>query len=86
MVEYIFQNQNSTKYLLRPINDTNSDKVLRERKNLLLNKIIYKGAGDWKGHELEEYCRMLEKELKHTKVDVQYALDTEWFSTHSASY
>ena len=62
---------------MRPINDSNSDKILRDRKNLLLNKIIQKGNSDWKGHELEEYCRMLEKELKNTKMEVQYALGTE---------
>lgn len=77
VIEFLFQNQNTTKYLLRPINDSNSDKVLRERKNLLLNRIIEKGGKEWKGHELEEYCRMLEKELKHTKIEVQYALDVE---------
>ncbi len=66
----------TTKYLLRPVNDTNSDKVLRESKHLLLNRIIHKGTTDWKGQELGEYAKMLEKELKNTKVDVQYALDT----------
>ena len=49
---------------------------MRERKNLLLNKIIQKGNSDWKGHELEEYSRVLEKELKNTKMEVQYALGT----------
>jgi hypothetical protein len=50
---------------------------MRERKNILLNKIIHKWGSDWKGHELEEYCRMLEKELKNTKMEVQYALGIE---------
>jgi hypothetical protein len=59
VVEFLFQNQNTTKYLLRPINVNNSDKVLRERKNLLLNRIVQKGGEEWKGHELEEYSRML---------------------------
>ena len=43
IAEVLFQNQNTTKYLLRPINTNSSDKTLREKKNLLLNLIVKKG-------------------------------------------
>ncbi len=39
-----------SKFLLRPMSDNNSDKVLRDRKKQLINKIMYKGNNEWKGH------------------------------------
>ena len=43
VAEVLFQNQSTTKYLLRPINNNSSDKTLREKKNLLLNLIVKNG-------------------------------------------
>jgi hypothetical protein len=51
--------------------------VLRGKKVQLINTIIRNGEEEWKGLELSEYSRSLEKLLKNRKEEAVYAMDVE---------
>lgn len=75
MIESLLQNKDTTKYLLRHVAPNDSNKVLRNRKNELINKIIHKGGDDWKDKELSEYSKSLEQLMKGKKEEAVYAMD-----------
>jgi len=62
---------------LKALPASDSNKVLRDKKNRLINLIIEKGSSDWKGKELSEYSRNLQKRLQDRKEEVVYALGVE---------
>ena len=59
VIEILLQNQDTTKYLLRPIAANDGNRQLRQAKNRLINGIIGRGKADWAGLELSEYSRNL---------------------------
>lgn len=63
----MLQVQDITKYLLKPIAPSDSNKVLRGRKTTLIARIIEKGKTDWEGLELSEYSRNLQKMMEGAK-------------------
>ena len=75
--ENLFEEQNVTKFLLKPVNASNSNKNIREQKNLLVHEIIEKGEKEWKGTKLQAYSIMIEKQLQREKMDVQYMMDVQ---------
>ena len=77
VMESLLQLQDTTKYLLKQVPPTDSNKLLRTRKATLIAHIVDKGKKDWEGLELSEYSRNLEKMLENSKVETMYALDVE---------
>ena len=75
VIEVLLQNQDSTKYLLRPIAPNDGNRHLREAKNKLIYGIISRGKGDWAGLELSEYSRNLEKLMEGKQQEQVYAMD-----------
>jgi hypothetical protein len=75
VAESLFQLQETTKYLLKPLPGNDSNKVLKSKKTQLISTIIRKGEEEWKGLELSEYSRNLEKLMKNRKEEAVYALD-----------
>ena len=49
VTEAVLQVQDTTKYLLKPVGPSDSNKVLRGRKAALIARIIEKGKTDWEG-------------------------------------
>lgn len=78
IIEVLLQNQESSKYLLKPVIPNDTNKLLRTKKAGLINTIILKGSNDWEGLELSEYSRNLQKMIEGKKTESVYALDVEW--------
>ena len=49
VMECLLQNQETTKYLLRPTPPNDNNRLLREAKNKLIQGIIGRGKTDWAG-------------------------------------
>lgn len=74
--EDLFENQETTRYLLRPVAKGNSTKVLRGEKNRLVSQLIEKSNKEWKNTKLGTYGIMIEKELQKEKMQMEVAMES----------